>query len=100
MAPKLNTIDEVVGGIISNLTLRARVYTANLCKDEIRVLESKLVKYIRQRLEKMDAEVKLEVMKDCFEKTGEATYEVDAASVILKELWETLRKTHRLRVIK
>lgn len=39
-------------------------------------------------------------MKDCLEKSGGSLNEVDAASVILKELWAKLRETHRLRVVK
>lgn len=100
MAPKLNAVDEVVGGIISNLPLKTRVSTANLSTEEIRIFELLLGNYIRQRLHKMDTDVNLELMKDCLEKTGETIYEVDAALVILRKIWDTLRKTHRLRVIK
>jgi hypothetical protein len=97
MAPKLNAVDEVVDGLISKLLLKIRVSTANLSKDEIRVLELSLGAYIRQKINQMDADVNLEIRKDCLEKTGETLYE---ASNILRELWETLRETHRLRAIK
>lgn len=100
MTQKFNTVDEVVQDIISELPLESRVRTANLSEDEFRVLELTLGQYIRHRLDQMDADVNLELMKACLEKAGESLNEVDAATVILKELWDRLRATHRIRVLK
>jgi len=100
MAPKLNTVDQVVDDIIADLTLAERVGTVDLGEDELRVLELTLGKYIRYRLDQLDVGVNQMLMKDCLEKSGESLNEVDAATVIIKELWKRLRKTHRLRVVK
>ena len=95
-----DTVDAVVDEIIAELTLAERVGTADLDEDEFRVLELTLGKLIRYKLDQLDVGVKTELMKDCLVKAGEPLNEVDAATVIIKELWNRLRKTHRLRVVK
>ena len=100
MTRKLNTVDQVVDEIIAELTLAEKVGTADLNEDELRVLELALGKYIRHKLDQVDFGVNTELMKDCLKKTGESLNEVDAAAVILKELWKRLRETHRLRAVK
>ena len=100
MTQKLNTVDQVVDEIIAELTLAEKVGTADLYEDELRVLELTLGKYIRYMLDQTDVGVNKELMKDCLVKSGESLDEVDAAAVILKELWKRLRETHRLRVLK
>ncbi len=80
--------------------LEAKVSTANLDENEFRVLELTLGKYIRYRLDQFDVGINKEIVKDCLEKSGESLNEVDAASVIIKELWNRLRESHRLRVVK
>ena len=96
----LNTVDQVVNEIIAELTLAERVATADLEEDELRVLELALGKYIRHKLDQLDVGVNQKLMKDCLSKSGESLDEVDAATVIIKELWNRLRETHRLRVVK
>ena len=58
-----------------------------------------LGKYIRHRLDQMDIGVNKDLMKDCLDKSGESLDEIDAATVILKALWQRLVETHRLRVV-
>ena len=96
----LTTVDEVVNEIIDELTLAERVNAADLDENEFHVLELMLGKYIRHRLDKMDVAVNQKLMEDCLEKSGESLNEDDAATVILRELWNRLRETHRLRVVK
>ena len=100
MAQKLNTVDEVVDEIIAELTLAEMVGTADLDENEFRVLELTLGKYIRHRLDQMDVAVNQKLMEDCLEKSGKSLNDVDAATVILKEIWKRLRKTHKLRAVK
>ncbi len=95
-----NTVDEVVDEIIAELTLAERVGTADLDEDEFRVVELTLGKFIRYKLEHLDFGVNTELMKDCLAKAGEPLNEVDAATVILRQLWNRLRGTHRLRAVK
>ena len=100
MTQKLNTVDQVVDEIIADLTLAEKVGTADLDEDELRVLELALGKYIRHKLDQVDFGVNTELMKDCLVKSGESLDEIDAATVILKELWSRLQETHKLRVVK
>ena len=95
-----NTVDAVVDILISELTLAEMVATADLGEDELRVLELTLGKYIRYRLDQLDVGVNKKLMKDCLSKSGESLDEVDAATVIIRELWNRLQETHRLRVVK
>ena len=97
---KPNTVDAVVEEIIAELTLAERVGTADLEEKEFRVLELTLGKYIRYKLDQKDVAVNKELMRDCLAKSGKSLNEVDAATVILKELCNRLRETHRLRVVK
>ena len=97
---KNNTVDQVVDELIEDLTLAERVGTADLGENEFRVLELTMGKLIRYRLEQKDVDVNKELMKDCIAKSGKSLDEVDAATVILKEVWNRLRETHRLRVVK
>jgi len=96
----LNTVDQVVNEIIAELTLAERVATADLEENEFRVIELMLEKYIRHRLDQMDVGVNHKLMKDCLSKSRESLNEVDATTVILRELWNRLRETHRLRIVK
>ena len=95
-----NTVDAVIDEIIVELTLAERVAAADLNEDELRVLVLTLGKYIRHKLDQMDFGVNTKLMKDCLAKSGEPLNEVNAAAVVLKEVWKRLRKTHRLRVVK
>ena len=97
---KSDTVDAVVEEIIAELTLAEKVGTADLGEDEFRVLELTLGKYIRHRLDQLDVGVNKELMKDCLSKSGKPLNETDAATVIIKEIWNRLRETHRLRVVK
>ena len=95
-----NTIDAVVEEIIAELTLAEKVSAADLDENEFRVLELIMGKLIRYKLDQKDVAVNKELMRDCLAKSGKSLNEVDAATVILKELWNRLRETHRLRVVK
>ena len=95
-----NTVDAVVDEIIDELTLAESVSAADLDENEFRVLELTMGKLIRYKLDQKDVAVNKELMKDCLAKAGESLNEVDAATVILRELCNRLRGTHRLRVVK
>jgi len=100
MTQKLNTVDQVVDEIIAELTLAERVSAADLDENEFRVLELIMGKLIRHKLDQKDVAVNKELMRDCLAKSGESLNEVDAATVILRELWNRLRETHKLRAVK
>ena len=96
--PKI--VDAVVEVIIFDLTLAERVGTADLNENEFRVLKLTLGKLIQYRLDQLDVDVNKELMNDCLSKSGESLSEIDAVTVIIKEIWKRLRETHRLRVVK
>ena len=95
-----NTVDAAVEEIIAELTLAERVAAADLNENELRVLELTMGKLIRYNLDQKDVAVNKELMRDCLAKSGESLNEVDAATIILKELWKRLRESHKLRVVK
>jgi hypothetical protein len=96
-----DTVDAVVEDLIAEFPLEANVDTANLEEDELRVLELTLGKYLRYKLDNLPVAVKEKLKEDCLAKSGDKNLdEVDAAAVILRELWKRLRDTHRIRVVK
>ena len=97
----LNTVDQVVDDIVADLTLAERVGTADLGENEFRVLELTLGKFIRYKLDQLDVGANEALRDDCISRSGRSTLnDADAAAVILKEIWDRLKETHRLRVAK
>ena len=94
------TVDAVVEVIISEMTLAERVGTADLDENEFCVLKLTLGKFIQYKLDQLDVDVNKVLMKDCLSKSRETLNEVDAATVIIRELWNRLQETHKLRVVK
>ena len=96
-----NTVDEVVDGLIAELPLELRVSIANLDEAEFRTLELTREKYQRYKLDQLNVGVNEALRDDCIAKSSDETLDdVDAATVILKALWDRLRQTHRIRVVK
>jgi hypothetical protein len=97
----LNTVDAVVDDIIAKMPLDDRVRTANLDEEGILVLQLALGKYLRHLLKNQSEDVNRNLFKDCIKQSGNETLdEAEAASYILKKLWESLQDTHKLRVVK
>ena len=97
----LNTVDQVVDDIIADLTLAERVGTADLDENEFRVVELTLGKLIRYKLDQLEVGVNEALRDDCISRSGKSTLnDADAAAVILKEVWDRLKETHRLRAVK
>ena len=88
------TVDAVVEVIIADLTLAERVGTADLNENEFRVLKLTLGKLIQYKLDQLDVDVNKELMNDCLVMSGESLSEIDAVTVIIKEIWKRLRETH------
>jgi len=93
------TVDEAVDQIITDMSLEERVRMASFDKEELRVINYSLSIFIRNQL----------LMKDINKKLFESCRTVSenknlnegtAALVIIERLWEKLRKTYRLRVVK
>ena len=96
-----NTVDTVVNEIIAEMHLDDRVKTANLDEDGILVLQLALGKYLRYLIDNQSEDVNEKLLKDCIKQSGNETLDEDEAALyILKELWNRLRETHRLRAVK
>jgi hypothetical protein len=83
-------IENVVNQIVSELSLKQKVIIANLMIEEIETLQYAIDLYISSRPEMTD-------VRD-MDKTG--LFDDEAYTVIMKKLWNRLRKTHKLRVVK
>jgi len=98
---KLNTVEAVIDDIIAEMSLDDRVRTVNLDEDGVLVLQLALGKYLRYLIENQSEDVNKKLLKDCIKQSGNETLgEAEAALHILKELWNRLQETHRLRVVK
>ena len=98
---KLNTVDAVVDDIIGELHQETRFQIVRLNEEQLELHEYIIGLFIQYRLDRMDETSKKVLMKDCLTKSGNGSMnEVDAAGVIMYELWEKLKEMHRLRVVK
>jgi len=93
------TVDEAIDQIISDMSLEERVRMANFTKEELRVINYSLSIFIRNQLLMKD--INKELFESCRMVSGNKNLnEGTAALVIIEKLWEKLRKTYRLRVVK
>lgn len=93
------TVDEAVDQIISDMTLEERVRMANFDKEELRVINYSLSIFIRNQLFMKD--INKELFESCRIVSGNKNLnESTATLVIIERLWNKLRKTYRLRVVK
>ncbi|MEJ2656692.1 MAG: putative molybdenum carrier protein [Desulfobacterales bacterium] len=93
------TIHEAVERLILELSLKDKVVIANMTYDELADLNSNLGAYIRNAFRLWSGNA--ELMESCRFAAKDKTLNVDSASfAIIDNLWEKLRKTHKLKVIK
>jgi hypothetical protein len=93
------TVDEAVIKLISEMDLHDRVQLANLKKEELGKLDVSLGRYIKEKF--LRNGVNRPLVESCITVSGKSTLdESDAAWVILEKLWEKLKGTHRLRILK
>lgn len=93
------TVDEAVEQLIAQMPLKDKTTMANLKKEELGPLNLSLGLYIRNRLFQKGANAAL--FASCSSVSGhENLSESGAAFVIIEKLWEKLRATHRLRIVK
>ena len=71
-------IVQIVDEIISKMSLEDKVYLANMARKDLDVLQGVFDLYMRSKVDFDD--------EDC--------------ENIMHELWERLKKTHRLRIVK
>jgi hypothetical protein len=81
------------------MSLEERVRLANFDKEDLRVINYSLSIFIRNKLFMKD--VNKELFESCREISGNKNLnEAAAALVIIEKLWERLRDTHKLRIVK
>ena len=89
----LNTVDGVVDDIIAEMPLGDRVRTANLDEDGVLILQLVVGKYLRHLLDNQSEYVNKKLYKDCIKQSENETLDkAEAATYILKELWERLHE--------
>ena len=74
----IDTLYQIVDEIISEMPLKERVSLANMKREDIEVLQSVFDLYVRDKIESEDME----------------------NENIMNKIWNRLRETHRLRVLK
>jgi hypothetical protein len=93
------TVDEAVDQMITDMTLEERVRMASFDKEELRVINYSMSIFIRNQLFMKD--INKELFESCRTVSGNKNLnEGTAALVIIERLWEKLRGTHTLRVVK
>jgi hypothetical protein len=93
------TVSEAVSRLISRLSLKDKTTIANMTVDELDSLQVTLGGYIRHFFQLWIGNK--ELMASCrFVSKGDVPSEDVASMVIIRELWEKLRKTHKLKVVK
>ena len=96
-----DTVEVVVEDIVADMPLDDGVRVANLDENGLIVLQLGLGRYLRYLIDKQSATVREKLMADCIKQSGNETLdEAEAASYILREIWNRLRETHKLRVVK
>ncbi|MDA8139821.1 MAG: hypothetical protein M0036_14315 [Desulfobacteraceae bacterium] len=93
------TVDQAVAHLKSVLSLKDRSLMGNLQPDELSHLRSGIGDYVKQKYGLYEGNEAL--MKSCAE-VGRLNQPLpdEACAVILRALWEDLRRTHKLRVVK
>ena len=93
------TIHEAVERLITEMALKDKVVIANMAHDELFDLNSNLGAYIRNAFRLWSGNH--ELMESCRFVSKNKNLNVDEASfAIIDAMWEKLRKTHKLKVIK
>lgn len=99
LTPKPQNIGEAIERLISRMPLKDKTMVANMSPDELPNLYLSLGGYIMNNFGLLSGNP--ELLESCRLKAeGSFRHEEDAVAVIIKALWEKLRHTHRLRVIK
>jgi len=93
------SINEAVELLISQIPLKDKATVANMSANELPNLYLTLGEYIMNNFGLLSDNYKL--MESCrLESDGSFRRKEDAVAVIIRALWQKLRQTHKLRVIK
>ena len=93
------TVDEAVESILSELTLEESAILANTSEENLSVLSQVLSLFIDTKLG--DSTVNRALFEDCRVRSRNPNLnEAEASKVIIEAIWQKVRQTHRLRVVK
>ncbi|MGB6011559.1 MAG: putative molybdenum carrier protein [Desulfobacterales bacterium] len=93
------TVNEAVEQIILEMSLQDRVKLANLKREDMEPFGMTFRIFIRNRLFQKGAN--RDLIKSCIAVSGnDDLNEGDAAFVIIEKLWEKLKETHKLKIVK
>jgi hypothetical protein len=93
------TVDQAVEKIISELSLRDKASIAKIKEEELESLQSTLGHYIRNAFRLWSGNLSLK--ESCRSVSGENELdEDDASAVIIRAVWNQLRETCGIRVVK
>lgn len=93
------SVEEAVEQLILQMPLKDRATVANMSQNELPSLNSSIGGYIINNFRLLSGNHDL--MDSCrLEAGGPFRHEEEAVSILIKALWEKLRQTHRLRVVK
>jgi len=93
------TVEQAVERITTDLSLKDKTTIANMAEAELSTLHLNLGEYIRNEFGLWSGNQAL--IKSCCRIAGSINVHQDeASSIIIRELWQQLRETHRLRVVK
>ena len=93
------SIDEAVEQLISQIPLKDKATVANMSANELPNLYLTLGEFIMNKFGLLSDNYKL--IESCrLESDGSFRRKEDAVAIIIKALWQKLRLTHKLRVIK
>ena len=97
----LTLLDGLIITILDDLTLEERVSIADLNENELKTFQLVMGKYMKYRLDLLNEQGNYELLKKCLGRSGdESLDDTGAAAFILRDRWQRLRETHRLRVVK
>ncbi|KPK25013.1 MAG: hypothetical protein AMJ70_00210 [Dehalococcoidia bacterium SG8_51_3] len=92
------TVDQAVERLISDLSLKDRVYVANLAREDLYLIHISLRSHIGQELGLWSGNKDL--IESCRVMSGSPELRADQCpAVILEALWKKLRETHTLREV-
>lgn len=92
------TVDEAVDRLLSELPLREKTRIAKVEEHEILGLHQTIGPYVRNRFGLWAEDS--ELVKSSRSESGKKLHPDEVAGMILRELWQRLRKTHSVRKIK
>jgi hypothetical protein len=94
-----DTLEKAVAQLIAYMPLKDKAMLANLTEDELAGLDGSLGVYVRSHFS--PGPQNLQLLESCQKKTGNPQLdEGDAAAVIIRELWQHLKNTYKIRVVK